>query len=187
MMSKLINSFLIFTLTTIPQITEAQSLVSLNQTKQLTEQSKLAINGIGPIRVGMTIKQASQSSGLKLIQVSSGGEDYGCFYFKPQNNPKGVSFMVTDERISRVDIDNPRITTISGAKIGDSEKRIKSLYAGQIQVTPHEYIINGHYLTYVPRDSKDRNYRVVFESNGSIITEIRAGKLPEVLYVEGCV
>jgi hypothetical protein len=34
---------------------------------QLTEQSKLAINGIGPIRVGMTVDEASHSAGVKLV------------------------------------------------------------------------------------------------------------------------
>ena len=55
--------------------------------------------------------------------------------------------MVTDGRIARVDVtDNSKITTLSGAKIGDSESKIKSLYPKQIRVEAHEYDPKGHYL-----------------------------------------
>ena len=75
--------------------------------------------------------------------------------------------MVIGGQIARVDIyGNSRITTVRGAKIGDSEDRIKSLYPGQIRVTPHEYVRGGHYLTFVPRDASDRQYRLVFETDG---------------------
>ncbi len=93
---------------------------------------------------------------------------------------------VTNGRIARVSVWQSRqITTLSGAKIGDSEARIRSLYPG-IQVTPHTYVRQGHYLTFVPKDAGDRNYRVVFETDGQKVTRFHAGKLPEVEFVEGC-
>jgi uncharacterized UBP type Zn finger protein len=78
------------------------------------------------------------------------------------------------------------VKTVSGAKIGDSENRIKSLYPGQIRVTPHEYVQAGHYLTFVPKDASDQQYRVVFKTDGRRVTRFQAGRLPEVGYVEGC-
>jgi hypothetical protein len=86
-----------------------------------------------------------------------------------------------------VDIhDNPRITTLAGAKIGDTEQQIKSLYPGQIKVTPHEYVRGGHYLTFVPTDAQDKQYRVVFETDGKRVKNFRAGQIPEVEAIEGC-
>ncbi|MFB2937936.1 hypothetical protein ACE1B6_22025 [Aerosakkonemataceae cyanobacterium BLCC-F154] len=158
-----------------------------NAQANLSEGAKVFINGIGPIRVGMTVNQAAQAAGTKLVQIQSGGEEGGCLYFKPQNQPKGVSFMVTNNQIARVDIrENKRITTGKGAKIGDTETRIKSLYPRQIEVTPHKYVQNGHYLTFVPKDNADKNYRVLFETDGTRVTRYRSGKLPEVEFVEGC-
>lgn len=154
------------------------------QTK-ITNQSKVAINGIGGIRVGMTVTEASIASSTKLV----GKGEPSCYYVQPQGAPKGLGFMVSEGRIARVDVyENKNITTVSGAKIGDTEARIKALYPGQIKVTPHEYTgyTGGHYLTYVPKDKSDRNYRVVFETDGKRVTNFRAGKLPEVEYVEGC-
>jgi hypothetical protein len=151
---------------------------------KLTSQSKVSINGIGSIQVGMTVSQAAKAGGIRLIK--SPGQDNSCYYVNPQGEPREVGFMVTGGNISRVDVrKNSRITTVSGAKIGDTEARIKSLYPGQIQVTPHKYT-DGHYLTLIPKNSADKNYRVVFETDGQRVTQFRSGKLPEVEYVEGC-
>ncbi|MEH1937038.1 MAG: hypothetical protein V7L14_25715 [Nostoc sp.] len=151
---------------------------------KLTNQSKLLINGIGQIRVGMTVSQAAKAAGTKLIGDSPNNS---CYYVKPQNEPKNLLFMVTKGRISRVDVrHNTQITTLKGAKIGDTEAQIKSLYSGQIQVTPHKYVQGGHYLTFIPKDHANQNYRVVFETDGKRVTQFRSGKLPEVEFVEGC-
>ncbi|HAG81913.1 MAG TPA: hypothetical protein DCL61_12290 [Cyanobacteria bacterium UBA12227] len=166
---------------------ESGILLRPNTQSQLTESSKVAINGIGPIRVGMTVKEAENSADIKLIREEIGAHE-NCSYVKPQTGPSGVEFMVIDDRIARVNIyENPRITTVGGAKIGDTEERIKSLYPGQIEVSPHEYVPGGHYLTFVPKDSQDQQYRVVFETDGKRVTDFRAGRIPEVEYVEGCV
>ncbi|MEW5861517.1 MAG: hypothetical protein AB1861_29740 [Cyanobacteriota bacterium] len=150
---------------------------------QLTPTSKLAIDGIGPIRVGMTIQEAEASARTRLL--SQGGKLENCWYVKPQGGPRDISFMVIDGQIARVDIyGNTPITTVSGARIGDSENRIKSLYA--VRITPHEYVQGGHYLTLVPNDTSDRQYRMVFETDGKRVKLIRAGRLPEVEYIEGC-
>ena len=177
--------FLNFFIATLALSTLTISSV-LSQTK-LTNQSKVYINGIGAVRVGMTIAEASKAAGTKLIRESGYETNLSCFYVKPQGEPKDIGFMVTNKRISRVDVwKNKSITTLSGAKIGDTESRIKSLYPGQIQVTPHKYVQGGHDLIFIPKDAVDKNYRVLFETDGKRVTRFRSGKLPEVEFVEGC-
>ncbi|MEG4233084.1 hypothetical protein QUA40_13370 [Microcoleus sp. Pol11C3] len=166
-------------------------VTSVSAQAKLTERSKLAIDGIGPIRVGMTVDEASKAGGIRLIRSRSGDlNEYQCFYVQPKEEPKGISFMVTKGRIARVDINSKRITTISGARIGDQENRILSLYPGQIKATPHSYVIrpsdNGKYLTFVPKDAVDKNYRIIFETCKNRVDRFRSGKLPEVEYTEGC-
>jgi hypothetical protein len=150
---------------------------------KLTNQSKLAINGIGPVQIGMTAPQASKAAGVKLV---GDAPNKNCYYLRPQGQPKDIGFMLTGNRISRVDVrQNSSIKTLSGAKIGDTETRIKSLYPG-IKVTSHKYVKGGHYLTLVPSSGASSNYRVVFETDGKRVTQFRTGKLPEVEFVEGC-
>lgn len=172
----------------------------LSAQSRLTEQAKLAIDGIGPIRVGMTIAQAEKSAGVQLVEKGARAGSGGCYFLSSKSGPADLGFMVisnrederidrTRDRIARVDVyRNSRITTVSGAKIGDTEARIKSLYAGKIQVTPHKYTRDqgGRYLTFVPSDAADRNYRLIFETLNGRVTRFRSGKLPEVEFVEGC-
>jgi len=157
---------------------------------KLTEQSKLAINGIGPIRVGMTVNEASQSAGVKLVFVMNEPDAYSCSYFKPQGELKDIAFMVTKGRIARIDIGDKRITTIRGAKIGDTLDRIISLYPGQIQITKTPLTArpegNPKNLTFVPKDDADKNYRIIFQTALNQVIRFRSGKLPEVEFIEGC-
>ncbi len=165
-------------------------VTSVNAQSQLTERSKLAIDGIGPIRVGMTVAEASRSAGVTLVKSSTLHPiEELCIYLEPQGGLKGINFMVIKDRIARVDITNKRITTIRGAKIGDSEEQIFDLYPGQIQVTPHgENRPPGRDrdLTFIPKDAADKNYRMIFETTYHRVTNFRSGKLPEVKYLENC-
>jgi hypothetical protein len=173
---------LIFSIVTIAvfSLTVGTSLAQ----QKLTELSPVFIDGMGPIRVGMTVAEASRAAGVRLVRDEPLGD---CSNATPQGNPRGVSFMVTGNRISRVNVyENRRVATGKLARIGDTEARIKSLYPGRIQVSQHQYVRGGHYLTFVPKDRSDRNYRLIFETDGKRVTSFRSGKLPEVEYVEGC-
>jgi hypothetical protein len=87
-----------------------------------------------------------KSSGIKLVEKGARAGTGGCYTLVPKAEPQNLGQMVisnrednriirTQDRIARVDIyKGSSITTISGAKIGDTEARIKSLYPGQIRV-----------------------------------------------------
>jgi hypothetical protein len=121
------------------------------QTK-LTSQAKVTINSIGPVKIGMNLPEAAAAANTRL-SIGYAGSD-SCYSLQTEGELKGVGFMVTKDDvksrlqyitsdvIARVDVDYSNITTLSGAKIGDTEARIKSLYPGQIKVTPHTYFQN---------------------------------------------
>ncbi len=151
---------------------------------RLSSASKTQTDGIGEVRVGMTVKQAAKAAGVKLVP-SYNDNNNECRYVQPQSGLKNIGMMVSKDRIVRIDIyKGSSIKTLKGAGIGDSEARIKSLYPGRIEVSPHKYT-KGHYLTFVPADRADQN-RIVFETDGRKVLNYRVGKLPDVEYVEGC-
>lgn len=181
----IIGSTLLSLLNIFPQSNPVSAL-PMAQPKPISESSQVSIRGIAPIMVGMTVSEAMRASGQKLINQGESGGAPSCRYYKIKEL-KGIAFMVINGRIAKVDInDNSKIKTLSGAKIGDSESRIKSLYSNQIKVEAHEYDPKGHYLIFVPKDSQDKNYRIIFETDGKKVTRWRSGKLPEVQFIEGC-
>lgn len=112
-------------------------------------------------------------------------DESDCYYLNtssedPESSP---SFMVNDGTVARVDISNAVHMTEAGAKVGDTEARIKELYGKAVEVSRHEYV-DGHYLTVT---SKDGKFAIVFETDGKVVTYIRAGRALEAGYIEGCV
>jgi hypothetical protein len=138
--------------------------------------------GIGPIRTGMTVAQAAKAVGGGFGPPPGGSS--GCGYAVLTKAPEGVAIMIQNGKVVRVEVRSGPIPTSLGARIGNSETRIKSLYAGRVVSTPHKYVPDGHYLTVTPTDNSAN--RIVFETDGQQVTEYRAGQLPAVEYVERC-
>jgi hypothetical protein len=148
--------------------------------RRLNKETRATYRGIGSVHAGMSLRAAERAANDKLVSMQE--ETDGCTFVKPQNGPEGIVFMVIDGRIARVDIENTFTTTDEGARVGDSEARIKRLYRGRVRVTPHAYV-EGHYLTVI---GPDRRYGIVFETDGHKVTQYRAGRLAAVRYIEGC-
>ena len=150
----------------------------------LSGSSTADLRGLGPVRVGMTLAEASAAAGRRVVaKPGSSGE---CGYADPEGGPEGVSFMVVSSRIARVDVNGGPVKTLSGASVGDTETQVQSRYADRLQASPHKYVPAGRYLTLVPSDAADAGFRLIFETDGTKVTRFRVGKQPEVSYVEGC-
>ena len=144
----------------------------------------VTMHGIGAVRVGMTVDEARAATHTPR-QGAASKDPNACGYLRLAGVPAGVSTMVEGGRVVRVDVDSARILTDEGAQVGDTEDRIKSIYAGRIAVSPHKYT-DGHYLTVRAAAESDSAYRLVFETDGRRVTRYRAGVRPQVEYVEGC-
>jgi hypothetical protein len=148
----------------------------------LTTESRLGTNGIGPVLTGMSLEEAIEASGLKFKTGASNG---GCRHVQPIGGPKGLSFMVNDGAIAVAYANDSAIKTLRGAQIGDSESKIRSMYPGQLK--PAESVSGRvKVLQFVPKDAEDRNYRIVFSFRQGKLVNFRSGRLPEVLWLEGC-
>ena len=144
---------------------------------------KVSESGIGPVRAGMTAREAVatlQGAGVGATADSS----TTCHYLK-WSGPADVRVMLEGGVVARVEVGNHDITTNEGAKIGDTEAQIQSLYPGRVTVQPHKYT-KGHYLVVKPAAASDSALRIIFETDGTRVTTYRAGKEPQVSYVESC-
>ena len=145
---------------------------------------KLSTVGLGSLYFGMDPDQAAEAVSTQW----TGGQEDGtpqCYLLAPANGPNGVVFTVFNSAIERVDIANPSITTRSGASVGSTEAQLHELFGARLLVTPYADG-SGNSIQYVPVDESDIDYRVIFETDGTSVTSIRAGRLPAVAPGEPC-
>ena len=144
-------------------------------------QWRVTAAGIGDVKAGMSVEEANVVLGGALLVPAKLQE---CDYVRPKTKPEHLAFMVEKNEISRVEVqEGSDIVTVAGARIGDSEDKIKTLYPGQVEVRPAKYG-TGHTLVVTPKSAG--NNRIVFETTGKKVTKYRSGRLPAVEYVEGC-
>jgi hypothetical protein len=109
----------------------------------------------------------------------------GCSYLAgAASTALHANVMLTSDTVVRFDIRDSSIATAEGARVGDAEARVRSLYGARVSVQPHKYVEGGHYI--VVSDPAHPNDRIVFETDGKVVTQFRAGRMPEVMNVEGC-
>ena len=144
----------------------------------------LSEEGLGQLQVGMTLTEAVN---MGLVNERPDMKPACDFVFPAVGAgiPFGVNVMVVKGKIARIDVDTGTVTTEDGVKIGDTEDRVKSVYGDELQIQPHKYIEGGHYMT-VKGDSASAGKAIVFETDGKRVTMFRAGRVPEVEWVEGC-
>jgi hypothetical protein len=149
--------------------------------------SDVALNedGLGPVQIGMTLDEAV-SMGLLNERPDI---KQACDFVYPavgSGVPFDVGVMVVKGKVARIDVDTGSVTTEDGARIGDTEDRLKSIYGDDLEARPHKFIDGGHYLI-VKGDSASAGKEIVFETDASgKVMMFRAGRLPEVEWVEGC-
>jgi len=137
--------------------------------------------GIGKLRAGMTVAEAKAA--VPGFSVPASRDSTACTYGKANSLPAGVFVMVEGGKVVRVEVRKGDVATSAGARIGDTEERIKTLYPNATS-SPHKYTAGGHYLTVVPAGGGDS--RIIFETDGKKVVNYRAGLRPQVEYVEGC-
>ena len=140
----------------------------------------LTMHGIGALRIGTPI--------AALRRMGATGENYpdpeiDCSYWRTPRWP-GLLMMVSRGRVVRIETEDRRYRTASGARVGMTEAEIRALYGSAMRVEPHPYTgPEGHYLIYRARSEP---YGLIVETDGQRATQIRAGTWEAVQLIEGC-
>ena len=142
----------------------------------ITEGSVLTTVGLDKVHFGMTLEDAEKAAGTKLVPVDPSAKKPACFVAKPERGPDGLTYIVSDGRVEQVAITAPKINTRSGAHVGSTEADVQKLYPSQIDIQNRPDALPGHALVFVPKDEADAKYRVVFLTDGTVVTEMRGGR-----------
>jgi hypothetical protein len=116
----------------------------------------------------------------------SGDDANECEYASWSEAPAGVHVMLASGTVARIDVDSAAVLTAAGGGVGVSAARIDSLYPGRVRRMPHKYEANGAYLVVLAEAPADTMNRIVFETDGRLVKSYRAGRFPQVEYVERC-
>ena len=138
---------------------------------------RLSRHGFGRLTVGLTRSEIERRAGRRLRFVYHTGS---CAIWHVRG-ARGLSIMTTRGRLARVYIGSGHWRTSLGIGLGDTESKVRSRYP-RLRTEPHAYDPDVQYLIV-----RGPRRRVVFETDGNDeVTGIRGGRVPEVMYVEGC-
>lgn len=162
--------------------------------------ARFTVQGLAPASAGMTLAQAEQVLGQPLLPekpaapnaasapAASGATPAAaaspaCHYRNSARLP-GVRFVLREGRLVRSETRDARYATASGLHVGDTLAKAEQLYGKRLESSRHPYFDHGRTLAIY---AGDRKHALVMETNdqGAIIT-LRAGRVPEVLALEGC-
>lgn len=141
-------------------------------------------DGIGPVHIGMRIGAVQQMlGGTVRVERIEDGEACGFAYFSEV--PSGIAFMVEDDTIVRVDVDTLGYLTRDGHGVGTPESVLRDFFGSRLRVEEHPYEGPiGHYLIVDGPTRPTR--RMIFETDGAVVTRYRSGRIPDVDLIEGC-
>lgn len=138
--------------------------------------------GAGPLEVGMTAAAVERALGAALERSAAMN---GCEMIGAPGGPAGLSLMLVHDTLVRVDVTDTLPRTRDGVGVGSGEEAVRAAYGSRVTAGPHKYDAPpARYLTVVSPDDTTR--AIVFETDGRRVTRYRAGRRPEVEWVEGC-
>lgn len=149
---------------------------------RLGPDSKLRVDGVGPVRVGMTLDEARRAAGIPLKQT----DGPFCKSLSPEG--AGFSFALIAEggdRINLVSVFEGPIKTVSGIGVGDTETQVRAAYPSQLEVRAGAP--GPHWVIYRPKDSSLASFSLNFQiDDGGRVTQMRAGLKANTEQDENC-
>lgn len=148
-----------------------------------TTASKLTTVGLDDVFFGDTVRTIRSKVPGDWVGLPPADARPSCFTMQPAGGPEGTMFMILDGRVERIDIASPDITTRSGIGVGSSTEEIVELFEANIETTS---VDGGEEIVFIPTDEVDRDFRIIWTTDGSAVTAMRAGRLPGVLAASPC-
>ena len=156
--------------------------------------AKLGPDGLGPVKIGMTLPQARAATSSKLRVTQRNG---ACAVLEQVGRDDGVHFLMTDAVIRTATVASTLSVnfvnqTTKGLRLVASEQRVRQLYGRPFFVAP-DADSGGRTLLYRPKPKKAPQRRYAFSVAplgggiiGQYVNEMTIGELPEVRFSEAC-
>jgi hypothetical protein len=143
---------------------------------------RIHAQGVGPIRVGATLREANEMAGTSFAPGAIGDFDGRCYQVSAPDVP-GITVQVEpatrpddplDGPIAVIYVEDGRYRTDEDVGVGSTEVDVWAAYP-TVEVRPDEYAQTHNVMT-------TANDSIHFETDGSAVTSIQVGSYR----VEGC-
>lgn len=152
----------------------------------------LTPEGLGPVRIGMTVRQAEEALQIKLKPFDPTYDDSkeSCWqtYRLGETDPD-VVYMVWYGRIVRVAVhgdDKTPIVTDKGIRIGDTDARVKEVYGPSLKVEVDPQANTEEEGSDLTAFTKNKRRGITYETFDRKVVNFRAGLPKATLLSEGC-
>jgi len=165
------------TASTVPSTSTTPSTTSTT-VAPLSPASRLRIDGLGPVNVGMTLDQAQAAAAIPL---QLGTTPYCRALAAPALG--GVHFIATNDGGGTVDVITVNagpVATVSGIRIGSTRAEVLATYGDQVTV------VNERRIVYRARDPGLRGRTLVFVIDNGEVASMYAGNESHILTDELC-
>jgi len=148
---------------------------------------RIGFDGISPVRVGMTVRQAEHALHAKLSMDSATDSDpSACAIFYVAAREVPITYMVEHGRVTRASLGGEgaksSIKTANGIGLGSTIPQIKRAYGKQGAWHPNTYTDEPVFEI----KSTDGRSAILFDTERGRVIRIHAGRLPSAEYIEGC-
>jgi hypothetical protein len=150
----------------------------------------LGPDGIGPVKIGMTVRQAERVLGAKLKLTSAEDPSGKCLRgSRADGVDSGIIYMALEGAIQRVDVKlalAPGVMTRAGIGAGVGPDTVKNVYGAQArrdESDPNQDPASNDDLVV---DTPDHKRGIQFKFEGGKLTWMIAGAYPALSYYEGC-
>jgi hypothetical protein len=164
------------------RMTGAAALLALALVGAAPAPEVMTLRGLGPLRVGLSTTE------LRSRFRAKAGEPYpdpavDCAHWTSPLHP-GVQLMVSGNRLVRLETEDPRYRTPTGAGVGMTESALRRLYGAKMRVEAHPYMgPEGKYL--IVRAQKEP-LGLIIETWDGRARSMRVGYWRSVQLIEGC-
>lgn len=129
-----------------------------------SSRNKVRFDGVGPLRIGMNEPALRKILGPALrIEIHDSG------VYATWGDPH-LGLVLVDGKLARIDVAGGRWRTVGGARVGSLESEIRDIFKKRIESRPHTFDPRGHVLVV-----GSKLYALAFETDGDIVTALRAG------------
>ena len=147
----------------------------------LNTESRLQVDGLGPVRIGMDLEGAVATTGLAM----SYNEGPYCVGYATTGPPAGISLISVagSFKVDFINISEPTISTVSGIRVGSTLAEVRRAYGDKLRGSVQD---GRGRLVFRSGDASLNHLSLALHLSDGIVTEMSAGLRGPVEADEAC-